>query len=172
MKDGPVKGALKKALARAYLDAQERRRARLARRGQLHWELGGACGGCASCCEQPTIAVGAVLYFLPLASRLWLWWQRVVNGFVVVGRLREARAFVFRCTHFDATTRRCDSYETRPGMCRDYPRMLLEAPVPELFEQCGFRPVARGGAAMIEALRARGVDGEQLVTIKRKLKLE
>jgi uncharacterized protein len=172
MRDGPLRGAIKRALADAYVRDLERRRARLAAAGQLHWELGGACEGCGLCCDEPAIVVGRALWFLPLVSRAWLWWQRVVNGFVLVGRVREARAFLFRCTHFDPTTRRCDSYETRPGMCRDYPRLLLESVDPEFFDRCGHRPIARGGAAMIAALQAKGVAGEQLVQIKRKLRLE
>lgn len=112
-----------------------------------------------------------MFHVAPLA-RVWLAWQRVVNGFELTGRLPEARAFVFRCTHFDPTTRRCDSYESRPGMCHDYPRLVLEEADPELFPSCGYRPVAKNGAAMIAALEARGVRGEQLVQIKQKLKLE
>ncbi len=171
MRDGPFHSAVKRVLARAYLRDVDRRRARAARRGQLHWELAGACEGCGSCCEAPTIQVGSMMFFLPLVSRVWLWWQRVVNGFIVVDRLREERAFVFRCTHFDPATRKCDSYDARPGMCRDYPRMQLEAPMPELFDRCGHKVVAKGGAQMIEALRARGIEGEQLVQITTRLKL-
>lgn len=172
MRDGPVRRALKKGLASLYVVGLERRRLGLARRGQLHWQLAGGCGGCASCCEQPSIAVGAILFFVPPLAWLWLLWQRLVNGFELTGRLREERAFVFRCTHFDPTTRRCDSYDSRPGMCRDYPRLLLETPDPELFPSCGYRAVARNGAQMIAALEARGVGGDQLVQIKKKLRLE
>jgi Fe-S-cluster containining protein len=166
MRDGRVRSVIKKTLARLYLAGLRRRRAR------APWVLAGECRSCASCCEAPTIAVGTMLFFFAPANVLWLWWQRVVNGFVVVDEIRQARAFVFKCTHFDPQTRRCDSYDSRPGMCRDYPRMLLESADPEFFPSCGYRAVARNGAQMIAALTARGVGGEQLVQIKSKLRLE
>lgn len=172
MRDGPVRGAIKRNLARLYLRGLERTRAQRLARGQEPWVLQGQCGGCASCCEEPSIAVGRFFFLVPPIAWVWLWWQRVVNGFVLIERLPRERAFVFRCTHFDAASRRCDSYETRPGMCHDYPRLLLDAADPELFESCGYRVVARNGPAMIRALEDKGLAGEQLVQIKRKLRLE
>jgi uncharacterized protein len=172
MRDGALRSFVKRNLARLYARQMEARRARLARRGALHWELAGECGACAACCEAPTIVVGALLYFAPLLGRAWLFWQRTVNGFELVGRLREERAFVFRCTHFDPVTRRCDSYDSRPGMCRDYPRMLLEAPDPEFFAKCGYRARAHNADALLTALRDKGVGGDQLVQIRRRLRLD
>jgi uncharacterized protein len=166
MRDGKIRSAIKKTLARMYLRDVQRRRQR------TPWVLAGECRSCASCCEAPTIAVGSFMFFVRPLNAIWLWWQRVVNGFVLVERNRRARAFVFKCTHFDVETRRCDSYESRPGMCHDYPRMLLEEADPELFSSCGYRAVAKNGAQMIEALKAKGVDGEQLVQITKKLRLE
>jgi hypothetical protein len=168
MRDGPLRGALKRRLATGYL-----RHARAQRtHDRVPWVLRGSCGGCASCCEAPGIAVGALVYFLPGLRQLFLWWQRVVNGFVFVRGVRSARAFVFRCTHFDVVTRRCDSYDTRPGMCRDYPRRLLSLPDPELFARCGYRVVARNGPQLLASLRDAGVEGERLVQISRRLRLE
>jgi Fe-S-cluster containining protein len=80
--------------------------------------------------------------------------------------------FIFRCTHWDPATRRCDSYESRPGMCRDYPRAHLWTGNPEFLPGCGYRAVAPGAAAMIAALRAEGLEGEKLEAVKRKLHLE
>lgn len=167
MRDGRFKGALKRRLAAAYLVDVEKRRAR----GGTPWVLQGECRGCASCCEAPSIVVGTFVYFAPAVRHLFIWWQRVINGFELVRAEREARAFVFRCTHFDPLTRRCDSYDTRPGMCRDYPRMLLEQADPEFFSSCGHRAVAKNGEEMLASLREAGVDGERLVQISRKLRL-
>lgn len=100
----------------------------------------------------------------------------MVNGFELVEADRQARAFVFRCTHFDWQTRRCDSYATRPAMCRDYPRVLLDQPWPELFEGCGFRVRAadaeRQAAILDQALAQGGLDAEQAAELRRKLRLE
>jgi Fe-S-cluster containining protein len=172
MRDGPVRAFVKTSLARSYVRAAQTRRDRLAARGQQHWVLAGECGGCASCCEEPSVAVGALMFYVPLLSAPYLWWQRVVNGFVLKARDRESYAFRFTCTHFDVATRRCDSYESRPGMCHDYPRMQLEVFEPELFDRCGYRVVAKNGDAMIAALEAKGVHGDQLVQITKKLRLK
>ena len=62
-----------------------------------------------------------------------------MNGFELVRSDEESWTFVFRCTHFDPATRSCDSYGSRPGLCRDYPRLLLWQPNPELLPGCGCR---------------------------------
>ena len=83
---------------------------------------------------------------------LFLGWQRVVNGFELIEVDEEEALFVFRCTHFDWRTRKCGSYASRPFMCRDYPRALLDQPWPVLFDACGFRPIARNADQMRAAL--------------------
>lgn len=135
------------------------------------WQLAGACESCAACCERPSIGVGKALWFLPTLRRAFLAWQRVVNGFELVEADRETRSFAFRCTHFDPETRRCDSYASRPFMCRDYPRVHLDAAWPELFERCGFRPRARDAERQIAELEAAGVGPEKVEELKRKLYL-
>lgn len=160
-----MRRGLKRGLARLYLAWLAGQR----RRDPPLWDLGGACEGCGACCERPTIAVGW-LFFLPLLRGLFVAWQRHINGFVYVGDDRAARALVFSCSHFDAVARRCDSYDSRPGMCRDYPRLLLHQPAPEFFAACGHRAVDGSADKLLVALRARGVDTAALVQIERRLK--
>ncbi len=150
-----------------------RRRLRPART----WVLGGACEGCARCCETPTIRTGRLLWLAPSLRWLFLWWQRRVNGFELIEADRRARAFVFRCTHFDTQTRRCDSYASRPFMCRDYPRALLHQAWPELFEGCGFRIIAADAdrqrrALSDAALSDAGLSEEQQAELRRRMRLE
>jgi hypothetical protein len=83
-----------------------------------------------------------------------------------------ARVFVFRCTHFDVATRSCDSYESRPGMCRDYPRALLDQPAPAFFPECGYRPVATNAKRLPAALRGRGLTPAQERALEKGLRLE
>lgn len=168
MKDGPVRAAIKR-IARAWYELNLRLHRR---RHRPVFELAGACEGCAKCCEEPSIYVGRALFGLPLTRRLFVAWQRRVNGFELAREDRRQRTLVFDCTHFDRATRRCDSYDTRPGMCRDYPRMLLDGPEPDFFEGCGYRAVAAGAEGMIAALVEHGVEGEQLVRLKRRLHLD
>jgi Fe-S-cluster containining protein len=103
--------------------------------------------------------------------RLFLAWQRHVNGFELVHRDSEGRAFVFRCTHFDQATRSCDSYDSRPGMCRDYPRLLLWQADPELLPGCGYRAIAPNAARLKAALERLPLTPGQRERLRRGLRL-
>ena len=91
---------------------------------------------------------------------------------LVEARDRRERTFVFRCTHFDPATRSCDSYASRPGMCRDYPRALLQQAHPELLPGCGYRPLARNADALRRALLDEPLTDEQRARLRRELFLE
>lgn len=171
MKDGPLRRVLKAAArARFRIDAAADRAIR--RRRAPWFELGGECRRCARCCEAPSIAVNAAVWHLRGVRRLFLWWQRAVNGFVLLEARRPERTFVFRCTHFDPATRLCDSYESRPGMCRDYPRALLYQPSPEMMEGCGYRPVLPQAARFLRVLDQQTLTPEQQARLRRGLHLE
>lgn len=154
MKDGPLRRAVKWVARCCFaVDLAATRAIRRARGDKPHY-LGGQCGLCAKCCESPVIQTGVLVQRLPTVRRVFLWWHRVVNGFELAGQYPRERAFVFRCTHFDWETRRCDSYSSRPGMCRDYPRVLLWDDDPAFLPGCGYRavsPRAQHVAAMIDA---------------------
>ena len=91
---------------------------------------------------------------------------------LLTATIRDQRLFVFRCSHFDWEARACDSYSSRPGMCRDYPRGLLDLAIPEFFEECGYRPIARNAEEMTALLEQQGLPEAELVQLKRKLHLE
>jgi hypothetical protein len=172
MKDGIILRAVKRAARwRFYADLSLHRALRKAR-GERPYLLGGECRRCARCCEAPAIQAGRAVWYVPTLRRAFLWWQRRVNGFELVGLDRRARVFVFDCTHFDRTTRACDSYDSRPGMCRDYPRALLAQPNPEMLPGCGYRPVAPNAAALLRALEGAAVSGDRLARLKKDLHLE
>jgi Fe-S-cluster containining protein len=142
------------------------------RRGERPFRLGGECRRCARCCEAPALRVGRAVWYVPTLRRVFLWWQERVNGFVLVDRDRGGRVFVFRCTHFDAATRSCDSYHSRPGVCRDYPRALLWESDPELFPECGYRPVAANAGALIRSLERASLRPDQMDRLRKNLHLE
>ena len=171
MKDGPGRRSVK-AVARAafFLNRWADRALRRAR-GKPSFALGGACERCAACCEAPAIRVHALVWLAPLLRSLFLRFQEAVNGFVLAEARRSQRTFVFRCTHFDAATRSCDSYGSRPGMCRDYPRALLFQPQPRMLPGCGYRPVARNAARVLRVLQAQPLTDEQRVRLSRELYL-
>jgi Fe-S-cluster containining protein len=141
-------------------------------RGERPHVLGGGCRRSGGCCESPTITVGRLLWSLAPAQQLFLAWQRHVNGFELTRREPEARALVFGCTHFDRETRSCDSYDSRPGMCRDYPRLLLWQPNPELLPGCGFRAIASNAEGLREALDRLDLTPEQREKLRKGLRLD
>jgi len=116
--------------------------------------------------------VDRLTWYLPTLRRAWLGWHRLVNGFELLETDRATRTFTFRCTHFDPATRLCDSYASRPGLCRDYPRALLAQPWPRLFEGCGYRPVALDADGLREALEQTELDPAARAELRRRLKLD
>jgi Fe-S-cluster containining protein len=172
VKDGPLRAAVKR-VARAHFELNlGLSRWLRGRRQPPLYTLGGTCGGCAACCEAPAIRASAPVWYLRSLRRAFLWWQERVNGFVLVQARPGTRLFVFRCTHFDARTRRCDSYATRPGLCRDYPRGLLEQPFPEFFPGCGYRAVAWNRERWERVLGEIALTDEQRRKIRAGLRLE
>ena len=167
MRDGPLR-RLVKALVRGMWTAEMALRRGLAK---PRWEVAGSCQGCGACCEMPSISVGRALWYLPLSRRVFLWWQRVVNGFELVEADRESRTFSFRCSHFDWETRRCDAYDSRPFMCRDYPRALLGQPWPVLFDECTYRLRDRDGDGLAQAIDALDLDPDAGARLKARLRL-
>jgi hypothetical protein len=172
MRDGLGRRLVKRvALWNFTLNLHAHRAWRRARK-ERPFVLAGECRRCARCCEAPAIQVHPAFWHLPLLRAAFLWWQERVNGFVRTGEDAESRTFVFRCTHFDAQTRACDSYDSRPGMCRDYPRLLLWQVDPEFLPGCGYRAVAPNAARLQALLRDRPLTPEQREKLRRGLHLE
>ena len=172
MRDGRARSAVKAFALGIYNVRLVLHRTHKRANGDIPFELGGVCVLCAKCCEAPGIQVGLFTWYLPLFQRIFLLWHRHVNGFEMMQKSRAHRAFIFRCTHFDPRTRRCDSYPSRPGMCRDYPRALLEQANPELFEGCGFKPVAKDRVRLLRSLDEQPLSEEQRGRLRRELHLE
>jgi Fe-S-cluster containining protein len=172
MRDGPLRRTLKTVALGWFYTALgiDRALARATRRAP--YVLGGDCRRCAACCEWPAIRVGWLTWNVAVLQRALLWWQRRVNRFELRSREPDARVFVFRCLHFDWVARRCDSYSSRPGMCRDYPRAQLYQPHPELLPGCGYRPIARNAKRFLRVLDAQSLTDEQRARLKKDLYLE
>lgn len=171
MRDGPILRAVKRvALWRFRVDLALHRGLRRAR-GERPWALGGGCRRSGACCEAPAIAAGRFAWSSPAARRLFLAWQRRVNGFDLVSTDARARLFVFRCSHFDPATRSCDSYGSRPGMCRDYPRNLMWQANPELLPPCGYRAAPPNAAGLRAAIDRLDLTPERREKLRRGLRL-
>jgi Fe-S-cluster containining protein len=173
MRDGPLRRAVKAVARWRYaFDLRFARAVRNARRGGPWFELAGECRRCARCCEAPAIRAHAIVFHMPALRELFVWWQRQVNGFELQRVDAGQRLFVFRCTHFDWTTRSCDSYDSRPGLCRDYPRALLDQPAPEFLQGCGYRARTPNAARFLRVLEQYPLSEEQREKLKRGLRLE
>ena len=172
MVDPPLIAGIKRVMRAVWELQLALHRRGLERKGAIAFELAGSCEGCAKCCEAPSIATGPLVFLLRPVERVFLWWQARVNGFELTSKDREGYAYTFRCTHFDAKSRRCDSYATRPGMCRDYPRIQLEQPRPDLFEGCGYRPRLKNAESMLVQLGRPGITDAQREKLKKDLFLE
>jgi Fe-S-cluster containining protein len=172
LRDGAVRTAIKTVALGVYNARLWLHRVQKSASGDIPYELGGSCVLCAKCCEAPGIQVGILTWYVPLFQRVFLLWHRHVNGFEMLQKSRADRAFIFRCTHFDPETRRCDSYPSRPGMCRDYPRALLEQANPELFDGCGFKPLARDRGKLLHAIESQSITDEQRARLRKGLFLE
>jgi len=168
MKDGRMRRGVKRA-ARGLYDARLRIHRRTA---DIRYELGGECIRCAACCERPGIQVSKLTWYFPFALRVFLWWHRYINGFELVEARRADLAVIFDCTHFDQVSRECDSYSSRPGMCRDYPRPFLEQANPEFFEGCGYKAVSTKRDALLQILDTQGIGQDQMDKLKKGLYLE
>lgn len=168
MTDNVGRRALKRLALIRYVIDLKATRAILRLKGEPRYTLGGACTGCGGCCETPMITVWAPLCYLRSTRWLIVTWHRVVNGFELLSADRLTRTFVFRCTHYDPATKRCDSYGSRPGMCRDYPANLLYDPNPEFLPACGFHPVAKNADLIRESFQDLDLTPDQRAELERR----
>jgi Fe-S-cluster containining protein len=172
VRDGPGRRLLK-AIARSAGGLELwLKRLWLRRRGEPRYRLTGSCNGCGKCCEAPSIQVDRLTWRTKSARELFLWWQWIVNGFQLVSVDPRHRLFTFTCTHYDRVTKRCDSYDSRPLMCRDYPVNLTFDALPQLFDECSHGVVDRKADALRQALVDAGVTGRKLEEIEEKLYLK
>jgi len=163
---------LKRSLAAVWLFELRLWRFFGRRRERPRWSITGSCSCCGGCCEEPSIHVGRLTWFLPSLRALFLAWQKHVNGLELLRAERQPRIFVFRCTHFDPATRRCDSYASRPGMCRDYPVLMEEHAWPQLLDACSYRVHALGQEKLAASIDATDLPEEKKAELRRKLRLE
>lgn len=161
MRDGPLLRAVKRVALWNFQVEVALLRAWRGLRGEHPYPLAGSCQRSGGCCEAPTIAAGRVLWSVAGVRHVFLSWQKRVNGFELVREVSQEQVFVFRCTHYDAATRSCDSYDSRPGMCRDYPRLLLWQPRPRLLPGCGYRVRPPNAAGLRESLGRVDLTPEQ-----------
>ena len=172
MRDGVLLRAVKRVALWSFRANLTAHRALLRSRGERPWTLGGGCRRSGGCCEAPALSAGRPIWSMATARRLFLAWHRRVNGFELVSEDARARVFVFRCSHFDRATRACDSYDSRPGMCRDYPRNLMWQPSPEMLPACGYRAIPPNAAGLRAALDKADLTPEQRERLRKGLRLD
>ena len=164
MKDGLVRGAVKRITRIGYLGELNIRR-RL-QSSQSDYELAGDCSSCGACCETPAVQMSPLLLRFKTIRGAVVLWQKWVNGFELIGRDRRHGILIFRCSHFDPETKLCDSYDSRPGACRDYPRNLIEDPLPEFPEACTFHAISRNAERIRDSLSDLRLSPEELAKLE------
>ncbi len=172
MRDGFLRRAVKRVARWGFQVDLAAHRLLLRSRGERPWTLGGSCRRSGACCEAPAIVAGRITWSVPSVRRLFLAWQRRVNGFELASTDDRTRVFVFRCSHFDRATRACDSYDSRPGMCRDYPRDLMWQPSPDLLPACGHRAIPPNAAGLRAALDEADLTPAQRESLRKGLRLD
>ncbi|KFE67603.1 YkgJ family cysteine cluster protein [Hyalangium minutum] len=172
MRDGPFRRLIKKIARVRYTIDLGFTRWVLRRQGEPRYRLAGSCNGCGKCCESPMIPVSWPVFRLRSLRWLALTWHRVINGFEFISEVRRQKVFIFRCTHYDPVTKQCDSYDSRPGMCRDYPRNLLYAALPEFLPECGYSAVYKKAEGLRKSLERANLPPEKLQEMLKKLHLE
>ena len=171
MKDGYIRQTIKAVARMRYtIDVALTRRIKAAR-GEQFFNLAGRCRCCGKCCETPVIPVYPLLYFFKSVRWALKTWHRVINGFELVQEDRRGKCLIFRCTHLDPITHRCDSYASRPGLCRDYPHNQLDFANPEFLEGCGFSAELKNSAKMAASLENLDLPQNTLQTLKQRLHL-
>ncbi len=169
MRDGVVRRTIKRiALLRYNFDLRATRAIQGLGETPLY-KLCGTCNQCGACCETPMVPVFTPFFYLKSIRWLIIKWHRLVNGFDFIGENRREKTFIFKCTHWDPETKLCDSYDSRPGMCRDYPRNLIYSVRPEFLEQCSYYAVDCNSERMAAALDDLELPQEELKELKRKL---
>jgi uncharacterized cysteine cluster protein YcgN (CxxCxxCC family) len=169
MKDGLGRKAFKFISRLRYQTDLNLTRKIKSARGEQFYRLTGSCRSCGKCCETPMIPVFPLLFFFKSVRWAIVTWHRMINGFEFLQADRRQKCLVFRCTHWDPVTKHCDSYETRPGMCRDYPRNLLDSPQPVFLEGCGYGARLKNSTLMDAALTDAGLPEDRLQALKQQL---
>ena len=140
-------------------------------RGEEAYHLRGACNSCGRCCEYPSIQMNEWSYHIGFIRHQVIRWQERINGFKLFKQNKSVATLIFTCSHFDPVTRRCDSYASRPGMCRDYPMNQIYSVNPHFFPECGFYAVDKRSESFRAALEKTGLEPEKLEELYRKLHL-
>jgi Fe-S-cluster containining protein len=141
-------------------------------KGEPSYELKGSCCGCGGCCTTPMIHTIAPVFYLKSLRALFLKWHRVVNGFELLEERRIERTFVFKCTHYDPETKQCDSYSSRPGMCRDYPKNVIYYPRPEFIEGCSYKAIAKDADDIEQTLAELDLPPDKLEKVRKEFFLD
>ena len=169
MTDGTIRKTIKRIALVCYSIDLKSTRAIQALRGEPLYRLHGFCNQCGACCQSPMIPIFPALFFIKSFHWLIRAWHRWVNGFEFIGEDRKNKILIFRCTHWDPHTKLCDSYDTRPGMCRDYPRNLVYSTDPNFLNQCSYYAVDKNAECMRAVLEDLNLPPEKLEALKQKL---
>lgn len=172
MKDGIVRTFIKLIAGIVYFIDLKITRFFWKLSGVKSYHLRGECSKCGACCVSPSIQVGKLVWNIGFFEICFLVWQKYVNGFEFVDRESQGRIYVFKCNHYNSEKNECDSYFSRPVMCRDYPKALTYQINPVFFKTCTLRPIDKKAKKILDKLQTKNMTEEQIELIKKELFLE
>jgi uncharacterized protein len=172
VKDGFIRCTVKRfAWVRYAVDLWITRKV-MVLKGEEKFELRGHCNRCGRCCEYPTIQMSDITFHMKRFKTCIIWWQQTVNGFVLDKENKLDATLTFTCTHYCDDTGQCDSYASRPGMCRDYPVGQIYSVNPTFFEECGFYAVDKRAASFRKALEKTELPPDKREDLYKRLHLK
>lgn len=171
MTDGIVKKLIKRIVWWRYATDLWITREILKFRGEERYYLKGQCNRCGRCCETPSIQMTEIGYHIEFFRKWVILWHKHINGFRLINQHKHEATLTFSCSHFNSETRECDSYSSRPGMCRDYPLNQIYSVNPRFFPECGFYAVDKRADSFRSALEKTGLPQQKLEELFRRLHL-
>ena len=168
MKDGIIRKSLKSIALLGYTVDLRITRLVLKAKGEPLYHLRGSCNKCGACCKSPMVPIFPPFFYLKPIRWIILTWHRLVNGFEYIDENPKSQMFIFRCTHWNSETKMCDSYDSRPGMCRDYPCNLVYSTNPIFLKECSYYAVDKNAERMKAALEDLNLPPEKTRNVETK----
>ena len=173
MRDGPIRTTIKALVRWRYLTDLKITRKILQLKGEgALYKLQGKCNGCGACCKSPMIQIHPWLFYFKSIRKATILWHEQINGFNYIGDNRKEKYLIFKCTHYQEETGQCDSYHSRPGLCRDYPNNLIYEPRPALLPECSYQIVDPNQQAIRESFKDLDLTEEQLSKLKKEFYID
>ena len=101
------------------------------------YQLEGSCKKCGKCCHHIGIVAPFDISNTKWIAAIIITFYEQVNDFTFLEYDIDKQILIFSCKHYNAHTRLCPVYFSRPALCRNYPYPRLFHK-PEVIKGCGY----------------------------------